>query len=115
MAHTQRRSPDALGVEAQPVELAGIHARIECGLHVQRIGGGDLIRMRIQCVGKHCKQFISRLAIRPAKLLLGVGCSVGKRTDLLEDMRIQLVRLLLRACGPCRSLCCCGLRRHTLA
>ena len=51
MAYALRGGGDALLVEFESVEFAGVHA-VGFGLvHVERVGCGDVVRMLVECVG----------------------------------------------------------------
>lgn len=58
MAYALRGGGDALLVEFESVEFAGVHA-VGFGLvHVERVGCGDVVRMLVECVGDGVEQLV---------------------------------------------------------
>ena len=58
-----RGGGDALLVEFESVEFAGVHA-VGFGLvHVERVGCGDVVRMLVECVGDGVEQLLFGFAV----------------------------------------------------
>lgn len=75
MAYALRGGGDALLVESESVEFAGVHA-VGFGLvHVERVGCGDVVRMLVECVGDGVEQLVFGFGVCLGKLRLrGAGC-----------------------------------------
>ena len=75
MAYALRGGGDALLVEFESVEFAGVHA-VGFGLvHVERVGCGDVVRMLVECVGDGVEQLVFGFGVCLGKLRLrGAGC-----------------------------------------
>ena len=89
MPDALRAGGDAVHVETQAVEFSFIHAGFEGFLHVLRVGGGDVVGMRVEGVGDGEQQLVLRFRVGLFERTLGPGGGVGHHAYGAEDLRVD--------------------------
>ena len=73
---------DALGVETEPVEESVGHAPGSSTIEVLGVGGDDLVRCGLECVGERTKGPVLLGTAQLSEHEGGLTCGGGERADL---------------------------------